>query len=153
MKKRFFDGTDERHGLGDRKSSHIGGSCGLYEVAQIEGPVGISFLGGGSSGSFRCCRCHLPSGHPIDHIVRADHFEIDISPRRMDEMVSANGGEIAIPADHHDTKIRVVEFSSSGKGQSPSMEGMEGVTIEVGAWNPSCTTDARDEKHLLHIHS
>jgi len=66
---------------------------------------------------FRRGRCNLAAGHPVDHVVRTNHLEVDVAPCCMDQMISADGREVPVPADHHHAEIGVEELDSGGKRQ------------------------------------
>ena len=90
----------------------------------------------------------MAAGHAVGQVVDADHGQVHVAPGRMDEVVAANGKEVAVAGKHDNLQLRVGHFDAGGKGDGPAMGGVEAVELDV-ARTPGRTTDPRDHGELV----
>ena len=114
-------------------------------MRQIEGWLEDTVGIGGSGRVIGSGRSGLSSGHRINKVVHADHLEIDVATRRVNQVVTANRGEIAVSRINDDVQLGIREFQASGKGDGAAMCGVKGIQFDV-AGDATGTADARDER-------
>ena len=82
----------------------------------------------------------LTAGHTVDVVVDYDGGEIYVAPRRVDEVVTTNGGGITIPHHHYDVEFRFGKLYPCGEGAgyaggivSAAMDGERCAEAAVGS--------------------
>ena len=73
----------------------------------------------------------LPSGHAVDAVVHDDRGELDIAPRRVDEMVAPDGQRVAVAHRYDDVQVGPRHLDARGEGQRPSVQRVHGVEVHV----------------------
>ena len=68
----------------------------------------------------------------------------------MDEVVATNSKSVTVAHRHQYFQVRLTQFDSRGKGESPSMQGMQGVKIDI-AGDSGRTADTRGHDNLVFI--
>jgi 2-hydroxychromene-2-carboxylate isomerase len=79
----------------------------------------------------------LPARHAIVKIVDADNVEVRVAPRRMDEMIAANGRQVAIATDDRDHQLGVLHRDAQGKGNGAAMGRVVGIDVDVARRAPA----------------
>ena len=87
----------------------------------------------------------LPAGHGVDQVIDADHFQIDIAPRRVDQVIAANRRKIAVSRVHHDVQLGVRQLQARGKRNGAPVRGVEGVQLHVARHAPGAA-DAGNQR-------
>ncbi len=113
---------------------------------RFENAVGIGradhFPGRGGRG--------LAARHGVGQVVDADHLDIHVAPRGVDEVIAADGEQVAIARVHH-------HGSSGFESFSPVANGMARPCV---VWNESSAripghaagaSDPRHDRHLIQI--
>jgi hypothetical protein len=67
----------------------------------------------------------LTTCHTVDQVVDADHLDVDVTARGVNQMVAANGRKVAIPRINHNVQLRVGQLQSGGKRDGAAMCGVE----------------------------
>ncbi len=131
-------------------AGHIGGSRGVGKLCQVEGGLEGAVGVGGGDGASRCGGRGLAAGHGVDHVVDADHLEVDIAPGCVDEVIAADGGEVAIARVHYHLQRWVGELQSSGERNGAAVRGVERIELRVAGYTPG-TADSRDYGDLVEV--
>jgi len=124
--------------------------CGFCELAEIEVVLYIAVRRRRAEHAVRCHRRSLTARHPISIIVDDDGRNIDIAPRRVDKVVPADCGAVAVARDDDDLESRASELDARGKRDGAAMRGMERIEVEV-ADRAAGTADARHHDNIVLI--
>ena len=73
----------------------------------------------------------LTARHGVDQVVYADDFQVDVAPRSVDQVVAANGREIAIARVNNDVEFWIREFQSGSKGNRATVGRVERIQLYV----------------------
>jgi len=68
-------------------------------------------------------------GQPIHPIVHRHARQLDVLARGVGEMVSADGKEVAVPAEHKHMQVRPRQGHATGEGQRAAMNIVRAVTL------------------------
>ena len=130
--------------------SHIGGTGGLNHRGEVkrtlETPEGCRDRPGPS----RRGGSHLTTCHPIDTVIDTDDHHVNVTPRRMDQVVSPDRGQVAVTTDHHDVLVGQVQFDTRRIGDGPPVRCVEDIGIEVWADHPCRAPNTRYKDKVIH---
>ena len=90
----------------------------------------------------------LAARHAVDIVIDDNRRQVQVAPGRVDEVVAADGGGVAVAHDHDHVKLGVGQLHPGGKGQGPAVGGVERIEIHVHAQAPGAA-DARDQDDLV----
>ena len=79
---------------------HIGGPGGASQLADVEGLLDVAVDTRRGEVALEGGGAHLAAGHAVDRVVPDDRREVDVAPRRMDQVVAADRHAVAVA--HHD---------------------------------------------------
>ena len=148
--KGFLDGLGQVARVENGPPGHIGRPRRIGQKRQVERRLGIPQRGGGRFGHARS-RCRsLASGHAVVEVVYANHREIHVPPCGMDEMIAADGEQVAVAAEHDHVELRVGQFHARREGNGPAVGGVIGVELDVACRTPR-TPDPRYHHRLVEI--
>ena len=99
----------------------------------------------------RSGRSRLSACHRINQVVHTNYFEVDVTACRVNQMVPADGGQIAISRVHNDVELRVRQFHARGKRYRSAVGRVKGIQFHV-ACDASCAADPRNERQRLQIY-
>jgi len=134
----------------DRPPRHIRGSCGIGQERETERHFRVTMGGGGGVGhTGGGCRC-LTSGHTVVEVVDADNRQTDVAACRVDEMIAADGEEVAVTAENHYIQFGIGELHARGEGDGPAMGGVIGVQPDIPG-GPARAANTRYHDRLLEI--
>ena len=128
----------------------IGGARRPGQQRQIEGRFRVSDRRGGGFGQMGRGGRHLAAGHAVVQVVDADHGQVHVAPGRMDEVIAADGEQIAVAAEDHDVQLGIAQLQPGGKGNGPAMGGVKRVELDIPG-GPARTADARYHAGFLQI--
>src|SRR3990172_9632598 len=80
------------------------------EVRQVEGRLSVPGRCRCGAGAGRSGRPELATSHPVVEVVYAYNVDVHVAAGSMQEVVAANGEQIAVAADDCDRKFRVREL-------------------------------------------
>jgi len=86
----------------------------------------------------------LATGHGIDQIVDADDFEVDVAARGVNEMIAADGGEIAVAGIDNDVKLGIRQLEAGGERNGAAVRSVERIELDV-AGHAAGAADAGDQ--------
>ena len=75
----------------------------------------------GGQGAVRRGRRILPAGHAVDAVVDDDGGQVDVAAGRVDEVIAADGGGVAVAHDHDHLQLGVGQLHPGGEGQGPAV--------------------------------
>ncbi len=133
-----------------RPARDIHGAGGLDQMRQIEcrleSPIGRSGCSrvAGSSWS------RLASRHRIDKVVDADHLEVDIAARGVNQMIAADGRKVAVARVDHYIEVGIGKLQSGGKRNRAPVRGVERVKLHVSS-HAARAADSGDKRQSLKI--
>jgi hypothetical protein len=87
----------------------------------------------------RRSRRGLASGHGIDEIVDADDFQIDIAASCVNEVIAANGREIAIARVHDHVEPGIGQLQPCGERNRAAMRSVKGVELPRNQRRDQCS--------------
>ena len=91
----------------------------------------------------------LATGHPVVEVVGDDEGQVDIAPRRV-QQVGAADAAAAVADQHHDRELGPRELEARGVGQRPAVQAVEGVGDEV-AVGEADAADVADDDDLARV--
>ena len=100
----------------------------------------------------RSCGSDLPAGHAVGEVVIADDHDVHVAARRVDEVVAADTGEVALAAEYHHFRVRSGQLESGCNGNGASMRRVNGIEIDV-ARNTAGTADAGNHRQFVGINT
>ena len=90
----------------------------------------------------------MPGRETVDLIVHHNIGQVDIAPRNMHEMVASDAVAIAIPTGGDDRQLVVTHLGPRSHGQSPAVQGVHAVGVEVSR-QIRRTADSADCQDLM----
>ena len=121
----------------------VGSPCAVGQFGNVKRPVDVSVRGGRTELTGRRGRRILAAGHAVDVVVHDDHGQPYVSPGGMDQVVSADGGDVTVTGDDDDLQMGVGQLDSRGERDGPSVGRVDCVEVEI-AGRPGRTADARN---------
>ena len=73
----------------------------------------------------------LAAGHAVNVVVEQDNRDVDVAAGRMDEVVAANRGGVAVARADDDVQFRLGELDAGGNRQRPAVGRVDGVEVQV----------------------
>ena len=73
----------------------------------------------------------LTLGHTIDTVVEQDQVNVDVTTAGVDEVVTTDGGAVAVAGDHPHAEVRVGQLHASGGSGSTTVDAMETIGIHI----------------------
>src|SRR5208283_504015 len=98
----------------------------------------------------RCGGGDLAARHSVDPVVHTEDGHGDVAAGGVDQVVAADGGQVAVAAHHHDVLPGHGRLDAGGKGDRTPVGGVQDVGVEAGAGDPGGTADPRDEDEVVH---
>src|ERR1019366_9399448 len=92
----------------------------------------------------------LAAGHGIGEIIDADHLDVHIAARGVNEVVAADGEQVAIAGVDHHLQLRVGELESGGEGDGAPVGGVEAVQVGVSG-DATRAADTGDDGDLVQV--
>ncbi|PKL02501.1 MAG: hypothetical protein CVV55_04125 [Synergistetes bacterium HGW-Synergistetes-2] len=130
-----------RHGPPAR--DHAGA---LGKFANVEGRINCAV-------GARCCktsdgrgRRNLTASHTVDVIVHNDSGYVDISPARMDEVVTANSGAVAVSHNIDNCELRICEFDPSCESEGAAVCGVYSTCVNVADHSARTPYSGRNDR-------
>ncbi len=103
---------------------------------------------GGRFGPVRRGGRKLAPGHAVNIVVDDQRRQIYIAPGRMDKVVAADGGGVAVAHDHNDLELGIGQLDAGGEGEGPTMGGVQGIEIHING-HPPGAADAGDQDNVI----
>jgi hypothetical protein len=136
----------------DGPARHVDSTARLRQVRQVEGFLEIPVRGRRRHGLLRRGRTDLAAGHPVRQVVHADDRHIDVSPGGVDEVIAANGDEVAVTTVHDHLERGVAELEARCERNGPPVGGVERIDLHV-ACHAAGAADSRDDGESQGIES
>jgi len=146
---------DERDRLGHvvgAAARGVGRARAEGEARNVERAVDVAVGRGGAELVARRRGRVLPARHAVDAVVKHDDREADVAPRRVDEVVAADGGHVAVAREDDDLELRPRELDARGKRDGAAVRRVDGVEVEI-ARRARRAADARDDDRLVAVES
>ena len=118
------------------------------QIENIKGRLNRQIRRGRRPAAFRRERRILTARHTVNAVIEYDQREINIAACRVDKMVAADGGAIAVAARHENGKLGARHFKTGSDGKRPAMQRICRVEIDVTR-RPAGTADPGNEGHLI----
>src|SRR3990170_3792681 len=93
-------------------------------------------------------RTHLPARHPVVEVVDANHMDVHVPPRGVDEVVPADREQVPVPAEHGHVQVRVRKLQPRREGDRASVRRMVRVDPQEAGRAPRAA-DARHDRPLV----
>ena len=143
-----LDGALELDGMSGAAARVEGGAGTAHERVHVEGVLLVAEgrgLGGGAVGRGGCA---LAAGHAVDVVAHHDDGHVHVALGRMDEVVAANAGAVAVAGEDDDGLVRVHGLEALCLSQSAAVQGVQAVEVQVDR-SPGGTSDAADAGHVI----
>ena len=92
----------------------------------------------------------LALGQSVDLVVEEHDFQIDVSPDRVDQVVSADREPVSISCDHPHAQIGVRDLEACRDRRRSTVEGVKPVGIHV-VGEAAGAADTRDHDRLVEV--
>src|SRR4030066_292219 len=90
-----------------RPAGDVDRADGFGQEGQVEGRFKVAEGGSRKGGPFGGWRGHLPAGHGVVEVIDADDRDVDVPPGGVDEVVAADGDDVAVAAEDDDFELGV----------------------------------------------
>ena len=124
------------------------GACCFSQSADIEWIFNIAKWRGAGFVIERRGRRYLPAGHAVNIIIEQHHSDVDIASRRMNIMIAANRGGIAIASNDDDRHFWLHHFHARGKSNRPAVSRVQRIEIHI-ARQSAGTANARHHTNFI----
>src|SRR6266576_3116194 len=114
--------------------------------SRLEGTVGIC----GSSSMPRGGWRSLAASHRVNQVVHADDLQINIAPRSVDQVITANRREITVARIDHNIQFRIRQLQASRKRDRAAVRRMKRIKLHISRHTASAA-DPRDQRKRLKI--
>ena len=149
--ERILDGFYQGVNVKDGETGDITGAGAFDQFTEVEGGFGVAEGAGGSAAIQGGGGGQLPAGHTVNRIIGGDNGDIDIAAGGVDEVVAADGGEVAVAGNHHYGKLGILDFRAGGERDGSAVHSVQGIGGEMRTGNPGGAANAGDEEHLTEI--
>ena len=92
----------------------------------------------------------LSAGHGVDQVVDADDFQVDVAPRRVNQVIAADGEQVAVAGVDHDVQLGIRQLQSGGERNRAAVRGMERILVHVSG-DAAGAADAGDDGQIFEI--
>src|SRR5437868_8269289 len=100
-------------------------------MGQVESRLEGAVRRGRSDGVLGSGRRSLPARHGVSQVVDADHFQIDVAAGSVNQVIAADGGEVAVSGVNDDVQLRIRQLQSGGEGDGAAVRGVKRVELHV----------------------
>ena len=81
-------------------------AAGRCQLAEVKGLLGAACRAGGGLCTERGAGGLLAAGHAVIQVVNADYGHVDIAAGRMNEVIAADGDQVAVTGGNQDLALR-----------------------------------------------
>lgn len=148
--QRFLDRLDDVARMHQRPACDVGGTGGIHQERKAERIFVVAVRRSRCNGRAWRGRRHLTSGHAISEVVVAYNHQVHIPPCRMDQVIAADSGQVALTAEHHHRQFRVGQLDAGSHGNGATMRGVDRIKVDVTR-DTSGATDTRYHNQLLGV--
>src|SRR5277367_7082280 len=97
----------------------------FHQIRQVERRIVSPIrIGRGDNVTRRGWSC-LTASHCVNKVIDADDLKVQVAPCRMNQVISADGEQVAIPAVHHHVQLWIGQLQASSKRDRTAMSSVK----------------------------